>query len=156
MNAIEVKGLTKNFKEVRALNGVTLSVAEGELFGLLGENGAGKTTLIRILSGLVKADGGSARIFGRDIEENRMAVNKTIGVSPQETAVAPNLTVEENLKFFADIYGVSDGECLKQIVEDFKLESVLTRRVKTLSGGWQRRLSIAVALVTKPKLLFLD
>lgn len=156
MNAIEVKGLTKNFKEVRALNGVTLSVAEGELFGLLGENGAGKTTLIRILSGLVKADGGSARIFGRDIGENRMAVNKTIGVSPQETAVAPNLTVEENLKFFADIYGVSDGECLKQIVEDFKLESVLTRRVKTLSGGWQRRLSIAVALVTKPKLLFLD
>ena len=156
MNAIEVKGLTKNFKEVRALNGVTLSVAEGELFGLLGENGAGKTTLIRILSGLVKADGGSARIFGRDIEENRMAVNKTIGVSPQETAVAPNLTVEENLKFFADIYGVNDGECLKQIVEDFKLESVLTRRVKTLSGGWQRRLSIAVALVTKPKLLFLD
>jgi ABC-2 type transport system ATP-binding protein len=155
-NAIELNGLRKSFKAVKALDGVSLTVKEGELFGLLGENGAGKTTLIRILCGLCDKDGGDGKICGLDIVKDREKLRSLIGMSPQETAVAPNLTVAENIRFFADIYGVKDEEYINEIVQTFRLRSAENKRAKTLSGGWQRKLSLAVALICRPKLLFLD
>jgi ABC-2 type transport system ATP-binding protein len=156
MNAIEINDLTKTFKGVKALDGVSLTVKDGELFGLLGENGAGKTTLIRILCGLTDKDGGRGEIYGMDITAEREKLRSIVGISPQETAVAPNLTVAENLRFFADIYGVKDSEYIREIVQTFRLHSVEHKQAKTLSGGWQRKLSLAVALIGRPKLLFLD
>jgi ABC-2 type transport system ATP-binding protein len=155
-NAIELNELKKSFKAVKALDGVSLTVKEGELFGLLGENGAGKTTLIRILCGLCDKDGGEGKIYGMDIVKDRQKLRSIIGVSPQETAIAPNLTVAENIRFFADIYGVKDEEYINEIVQTFRLRSAENKRAKTLSGGWQRKLSLAVALICRPKLLFLD
>ena len=155
MEMIRVEEITKNYKKVRALKGVSLSIEEGELFGLLGVNGAGKTTLIKILSGLSKCDSGKAYIngFGLDqIDE----IKKIIDVSPQETAVAMNLTVKENLEFFQSLYDSKDEEYLDNIVSSFGLEEVLDQKAKTLSGGWQRRLSIAIGLISKPRVLFLD
>lgn len=155
MEIIKVNKITKNYKTVKALDEVSLSIQEGELFGLLGVNGAGKTTLIKILSGLAKANGGDAIVDGhslKDIDD----IKKIIDVSPQETSVAMNLSVRENLVFFQNLYDVVDAEYLNKIVEAFDLAQVLNKRAKTLSGGWQRRLSIAVALISKPKILFLD
>lgn len=155
MEMIKVKNIVKKYKDVNALNDVSLTINEGELYGLLGVNGAGKTTLIKILSGLSKCDSGEAYI-------NRLSLNeidkikKIIDVSPQETSVAMNLTVKENLLFFQKLYDKEDEDYLNHIISSFGLQEVLSRRAKTLSGGWQRRLSIAVSLVSKPKILFLD
>lgn len=156
MKAIETKGMVKDFKSTRALDGVSLSIDEGELFGLLGENGAGKTTLIRILCGLTLPTQGEGKVFGFDCVKDRRLINPIVGISPQETAVAPNLTVRENLDFFAQIYGATDEAYAAWIVETFQLNEVENRRAKTLSGGWQRRLSLAIALIAKPRILFLD
>ena len=154
--SIVVTDLCKDYRNVRALDRVSLTVGRGELFGLLGVNGAWKTTLIKILSGLVSKTSGEATVEGLSVPRDMEKIKEILSVSPQETAIAPNLTVLENLRFFAAVYGKTDEENLRRIISTFSLEEVLNRRAKTLSGGWGRRLSIALALVTEPRVLFLD
>ncbi|MCI6652407.1 MAG: ABC transporter ATP-binding protein [Ruminococcus sp.] len=159
MYAIETKDLCKSYKSLKAVNKLNLKVNEGELFSLLGVNGAGKTTTIKILCGLTKESGGEAFICGKSIDTNRDEIKRIINVSPQETAVAPNLTVRENLELIAGIYGYTGDSLVKrveEVTEQFSLEEVMSQRAKTLSGGWQRRLSIAMAIISEPKVLFLD
>lgn len=159
MYAIETKDLCKSYKSLKAVNKLNLTVNEGELFSLLGVNGAGKTTTIKILCGLTKESGGEAFICGKSIDTNRDEIKRIINVSPQETAVAPNLTVRENLELIAGIYGYTGDSLVKrarEVTEQFSLEEVMSQRAKTLSGGWQRRLSIAMAIISQPKVLFLD
>ena len=156
---IEVKGLRKEYGEKVAVNGISLQVEKGQLFSLLGVNGAGKTTTIRMLMGLSKPTGGDALVMGHSILSELSEVKKISNFSPQETSVAPNLTVRENLEFFAAIYGadkVKKVELADEMIEKFSLSEVEKSKAKTLSGGWQRKLSIAMALITKPEVLFLD
>ena len=155
MEIIKVTNLEKNYKEIKALKGISLSINKGELYGLLGVNGAGKTTLIKILSGLAKKDSGEAVIKGFTLEQMD-EIKKILDISPQETAVALNLTVYENLVFFQELYDKEDKEYLDYVVNALGLEGVLKQRAKTLSGGYQRRLSIAIGLISKPEILFLD
>ena len=155
MEIITVNNICKDYKKLRALNNVSLSINEGELYGLLGVNGAGKTTLLKILSGLTNLTSGEFIISGYN--KNQMdEIKKIIDISPQETAVAKNLTVLENLKFFQELYDKDDSIYLDQIINDLGLTEVLNQRAKTLSGGYQRRLSIALGLISKPKILLLD
>ena len=165
--AIETKGLTKKYKDNVAVNDLNLSIHEGELFALLGVNGAGKTTTIRMLSCLSKPSGGAAAVFGHDVVKASDEVKRSVGISTQDTAVADNLTVEENLRFMAEIYMSEDAGSKKEIkkkidakvegvLKDFSLDEVRSKRAKHLSGGWQRRLSIAMAVISSPKVLFLD
>ena len=156
MSIISIDNLTKHYKTKKALSGISLEIYEGELFGLLGVNGAGKTTLIKILCQLSKKTSGNVVINGFDIEKDAEKIKEIIAVSPQETAIANNLTVKENLEFFANIYGKNNGDTINELINDFDLGEVLSQRAKTLSGGYKRRLSIAVALISKPKILFLD
>ena len=156
MSIIKIENLTKRYKTKKALSNVTLEINEGELFGLLGVNGAGKTTLIKILCLLSKKTSGSVVINGLDIENDAEKIKEIIAVSPQETAIASNLTVKENLEFFANIYSKENSEIINKLINQFDLGDVLSERAKTLSGGYKRRLSIAVALISKPKILFLD
>ena len=159
MNVIETENLVKKFSDTVALNGVNLSVGCGELFGLLGVNGAGKTTLIRILCGLLKPTEGNAFVLGKNVNTDMAEIKKHIAVSPQETSVAPNLTVRENFTFFAQIYGYSAKEAKTKadaLIERFSMEKVADRRAVKLSGGWQRRLSVAATLVSDPEIIFLD
>ena len=157
MTAIKTSALTKKYKDLTAVNSLDLVVDEGELFALLGVNGAGKSTLIKMLSCLAKPTSGDAKIFGHSIITETHEVKKLINVSPQETAVAPNLSVRENLEFIAGIYGAKNPwESASREIEEMGLSSVAGKKAKTLSGGWQRRLSIAMALISEPKLLFLD
>ena len=149
MNAIEIQGLTKRYGPITAVDGLDLTVRQGELFALLGVNGAGKTTTIKMLSCLTRPDDGDARLLGRSVVTDTAAVKNCIGVSPQETAVAPNLTARENLLLMCGVHGLPRQESLAR-------EPVLARRAGKLSGGWQRRLSIAMALVARPEILFLD
>ena len=155
MEIIKVSNIVKNYKDVKALKGVSLSIEEGELYGLLGVNGAGKTTLIKILSGLTKKTSGEAYIKGYSLEEMD-EIKKIVDISPQEVAVANNLTVYENLLFFQDLYNKKDIDYLNMVVEALGLSDVIKKRAKTLSGGYQRRLSIAIGLMSKPEILFLD
>ncbi len=156
-SSIEIKNLCKSFGRLTAVNDLSLDIGSGELFGLLGVNGAGKTTTIRMLSCLTKPSSGDAFLGGKSIVSDSEAVKSIINLSTQETAVAPKLTVKENLEFMAGIYSVSDPKkAVDGVIKDFSLESVLDRKAKTLSGGWQRKVSIAMALVTSPKILFLD
>lgn len=159
MNAIEVKGLTKKYKEKTAVNGIDLEVGEGELFALLGVNGAGKTTTIRMLTCLSEPTAGEAFVKGHNVISDKAAVKSIVGISPQDTAIAENLTVRENLVFMSRIHGFDKektGKRVKEMTEMFGLGEVLDSRAKTLSGGWKRKLSIAMALVGEPELLFLD
>lgn len=159
MNAIETVGLSKTYKGKKALQDLTLTIPHGELFSLLGVNGAGKTTTIKLLSCLVAPTSGSAKVYGRDIEKDAQAVKALLGTSPQETAIGPNLTVRENLEMMAGIYGADRSQAkfkADAMIERFHLDDVASTRAKKLSGGWQRRLSIAMALICEPKLLFLD
>lgn len=159
MQAVVCENLTKKFGDVTALDHANLQVEEGELFGLLGVNGAGKTTLIKILCTLERPTEGEAFVFGNSVVKDADKVKRLIDVSPQETSVALKLTVRENLQFFASLYYKSKEErekVVNEVVEIFSLEEVLDRRAQALSGGWQRRLSIAAALVSHPKALFLD
>lgn len=157
MNAIQTSALTKKYKDLTAVNALDLAIGEGELFALLGVNGAGKSTLIKMLSCLAEPTSGDAKIFGHSIITESHEVKKLINVSPQETAVAPNLSVRENLEFIAGIYGAKNPwESASREIEEMGLSSVAGKKAKTLSGGWQRRLSIAMALISEPKLLFLD
>ncbi len=157
MNAIEIKELTKKYKDFTAVDKLNLSVEKGELFGLLGVNGAGKTTTIKMLSCLAKPTSGTAEILGNDIVSASDEVKKIISISTQETAVAPNLTVRENLEFIAQVYEISDPKAAAdKVIADFSLEEKENSRTKTLSGGWQRKVSIAMALITNPQVLYLD
>ncbi|MBQ2253512.1 MAG: ABC transporter ATP-binding protein [Clostridia bacterium] len=159
MDAIRTVRLTKRYKELVALDGLDLTVKKGELFSLLGVNGAGKTTAIRLLTCLSAPTQGEAFVCGHSVTREQEAVKRLIGVSPQETAVAPNLSVKENLEFLCGVYGLSACErarTVDSLVERFGLASVLKRRAGKLSGGFQRRVSIAMALVGTPEVLFLD
>lgn len=157
MNAIEIKDLRKTYGAVTAVDCLTLSVGEGELFALLGVNGAGKTTTIRMLTGLAAPTGGDALLCGSSIVREPEAVKALSACSPQETAVAPNLTVRENLELMAGIYGVAQPKrAAETMIAEMNLGEVAARRARTLSGGWQRRLSVAMALITGPRVLFLD
>ena len=159
MQAIETTALTTRYGKLPALDRLDLQVHRGELFSLLGVNGAGKTTAIKLLTCLSKPTEGDARVGGHSITKEPDRVKALIGVSPQETAVAPNLTVEENLALICGIHGFSKEKTARRIGElsaQFSLDSVLKRKAGKLSGGWQRRVSIAMALISQPQILFLD
>lgn len=159
MNAIKTINLTKKYKDKIAVNNLNLEIKDGELFSLLGVNGAGKTTTIKMLSCLIKPSSGDAFLLGDSIIKDSSKVKEKINISPQETAIAPNLTTIENLETMARIYGSPKEEAkekAKDMMKKFKLMEVEKSRAKILSGGYQRRLSIAMALITNPKILFLD
>ena len=159
MQAIKTVGLVKQYKDVTAVEKLDLEIRQGELFSLLGVNGAGKTTTIKMLSGLTKPTAGDAFVGGCSILKEPEQVKKLIAVSPQETAGAPNLSVKENLELICGIHGFSKektAEKVRQLSRQFALDSVLKRKAGKLSGGWQRRVSIAMALIGEPKILFLD
>lgn len=155
MNAIETVHLRKEYKDVVAVEDLHLTVAEGELFSLLGINGAGKTTTLKLLSCLTRPTAGDAFLLGKSICKEPSAVKSLLAVSPQETAVAPGLTVYENLELMCGVYGKNKAK-IPEMLTRLGLESVAKRKAGKLSGGWQRRLSIAMALISEPKLLFLD
>ena len=159
MQEIKTMELVKQYKNITAVDKLHLEIKQGELFSLLGVNGAGKTTTIKMLTGLTKPTSGDAFVGGYSIAKESEQVKRLIGVSPQETAVAPNLTVEENLELICGIHEFSKEKTLsktKELSEQFSLETVLKRKAGKLSGGWQRRVSIAMALISEPKILFLD
>ena len=157
--AIKTTGLTKKYKEITAVDDLNLEIKNGELFSLLGVNGAGKTTTIKMLSTLTLPTKGDAVVSGESIISSPNLVKERIGVSPQETAVAPSLSAKENLTLMCDVHGLNKDKAKAKIEELSKaldLESVMNRKAGKLSGGWKRRLSIAMALVSEPKVLFLD
>ncbi len=157
MYAIETNKLTKKFKEKIAVDSIDLKINDGELFALLGTNGAGKTTTMKMLSTLILPSSGEIKIEGLDLIKDRQKIKEILNVSPQETAIAPNLTVKENLEFMAGVYQIpKKEEKINELIKMFKLEEVLKQKAKTLSGGWQRKVSIAIALINEPKILFLD
>ena len=159
MQAIVTTGLTKRYKNLTAVDGLDLTVYKGELFALLGVNGAGKTTAIKMLSCLTSPTQGDALVEGCSIRREAQQVKRHIGVSPQETAVAPNLSVRENLELICGIHGFSREKTrdrVRELTRQFELEQVLERKAGKLSGGWQRRVSIAMALISQPRILFLD
>lgn len=159
MNAIVTEKLTKRYKDVTAVDGLSLSVKKGELFALLGVNGAGKTTAVKMLCGITEPTGGNAWLSGKSIVTELKAVKGIIGVSPQETAVAPNLTVKENLELMCGVHGFSGNvkkQKVRELLKSFGLSDTAGKRASKLSGGWQRRLSIAMALISEPEILFLD
>ena len=157
MYSIETKNLTKKYKDKVAVDNLNLSIKEGELFALLGTNGAGKTTTIKMLSGLILPTSGDIIIEKMDMKKDMFKIKEILNVSPQETAIAPNLTVLENLEFMAGVYDIKDRkQKIDELIKQFKLDEVLKKRAKTLSGGWQRKVSIAIALINDPKILFLD
>ena len=156
MDIITIDNVCKKYKAKKALDNVSLTIKKGELFGLLGINGAGKTTLIKILCGLTRKTSGTIMINNFNLDKDIDRIKEIIDISPQETSVANNLTVKENLEFFANIYNNNVANTINDIVDIFNLNEVLNQRAKTLSGGYKRRLSIAIALISKPKILFLD
>ena len=158
-NAIEINNLTKRYRDLVAVDHLCLDVCEGELFSLLGVNGAGKTTTIKMLCCLTAPDEGDACLLGHSIKTDAAAVKQLIAVSPQETAVAPNLTVRENLALMCGVHGFDTDKRNAKIAELtalLGLEHILSKKAGKLSGGWQRRLSIAMALISEPRILFLD
>lgn len=159
MEAIEIVKLSKCFDKKKAVDDLNLSIKQGELFALLGMNGAGKTTIIRMLSCLIPPTNGNAYLLGDSIISDKQKVKEKINLSPQETAVAINLTVQENLEFMAQIYGENKKRAKQKAVDlmnQFGLVAIRNTKTRVLSGGMQRRLSLAMALITEPKILFLD
>jgi ABC-2 type transport system ATP-binding protein len=159
MEAIRTEGLTKRYDDVVAVDRLDLSVSEGELFSLLGINGAGKTTTIKMLCGLVRPTEGDAFLHGKSMVKEPSSVKSILAVSPQETAVALGLTVQENLELMCGVHGIvgeKKRERMEEVVRRLGLEAVMRKKAGKLSGGWQRRLSIAMALISEPKILFLD
>lgn len=159
MQAIKTTALVKQYKKRTAVDQLNLEIAQGELFSLLGVNGAGKTTIIKMLSCLTKPTGGDAVVGGYSITKEPEQVKRLIGVSPQETAVAPNLTVKENLELICGVHGFSKEKTeakLRTLSKQFSLDEILLQKAGKLSGGWQRRVSIAMALISEPQILFLD
>lgn len=154
---IKINNLTKKYKDKLAVDNLNLEIKAGELFSLLGTNGAGKTTTIKMLSTLILPTSGEVEINNLDLVKDSSKIKEIINISPQETAVASNLTVLENLYFMAGIYQIPNKEDkIKELIKLFKLEEVLKQKAKTLSGGYQRKLSIAISLINDPKILFLD
>lgn len=154
---IKINNLTKKYKDKLAVDNLNLEIKAGELFSLLGTNGAGKTTTIKMLSTLILPTSGEVEINNLDLVKDSSKIKEIINISPQETAVASNLTVLENLYFMAGIYQIPNKEDkIKELIKLFKLEEVLKQKAKTLSGGYQRKLSIAISLINNPKILFLD
>ena len=159
MDGIAAMGLTKRYGDLTAVDALTVTIAAGERFALLGVNGAGKTTTMRMLSCLARPTAGDALVGGKSVVREPGAVKARIGLSPQETAVAPNLTAEENLLFMAGVHGMGKADArarTDELTEALGLGQISRRRAGKLSGGWQRRLSIAMALISRPKVLFLD
>lgn len=157
MYEIETFELTKEFKNKVAVNKLNLNIKKGELFSLLGTNGAGKTTTIKMLTTLIEPTSGNIKISGLDSKVNKQKIRERINVSPQETAIALNLSVKENLEFMAGIYQIENSkERINELINMFNLNEVLNKKAKTLSGGWQRRVSIAISLINNPQILFLD
>ena len=159
MQAIQTTALSKRYGKLTAVDGLALSVGQGELFSLLGVNGAGKTTTIKMLTCLTRPTAGDALVGGFSITKEPDRVKALIGVSPQETAVAPNLSVKENLELICGIHGFSREKTkskIEELTHQFALDEVLNRRAGKLSGGWQRRVSIVMALIGEPQILFLD
>lgn len=159
MNTIKTAKLTKLYKDIAAVDRLDLEIMQGELFSLLGVNGAGKTTTIKMLSCLTIPTAGEAFVNGYSVTQNTLQVKQSISVSPQETAVAPNLSVKENLELMCGIHGLSKEKCqakINELAEKFQLRDILAKKAGKLSGGWQRRVSIAMALVNEPSVLFLD
>lgn len=159
MEAIRTEQLTKRYKSLTAVDRLTLTVHRGELFALLGVNGAGKSTAIRMLSCLTRPTSGDAWLLGHSVVTETAAVKRLIGVSPQETAVAPHLSVRENLELMCGVHGFSREkrrQRTEELSETLGLSQVLGKQAGRLSGGWQRRLSIAMALIGEPEILFLD
>ena len=159
MDAIRIEGLTKKYKDIVAVDNLNLSVHKGELFSLLGVNGAGKTTAIKMLSCLTRPTSGDAFLNGKSISKDTAAVKSLIAVSPQETAVAPGLSVQENLELMCGVHGFTkekQNAKISELTDLLGLESVSKKKAGKLSGGWQRRLSIAMALISEPEILFLD
>ena len=159
MTAIMLDNLTKKYRDVVAVDGLSLTIEEGELFSLLGINGAGKTTTIKMLSCLTKPTSGDAFLHGKSIIRDPNDIKSIIAVSPQETAIAPGLTALENLQLMCGVHGISNEKSasrIKELTNLLALDSIINRKAGKLSGGWQRRLSIAMALISEPKILFLD
>ncbi len=159
MTAIKTDGLRKQYKDLVAVDRLELEIEDGELFSLLGTNGAGKTTTIKMLSCLIEPTDGDAFLYGKSIVSQAQAAKELIGISPQETAIAMGLTVKENLELMCGVHGFQKEKTaakLRDLTEEFRLFGVLDKRAGKLSGGWQRRLSIAMALIGEPKILFLD
>lgn len=159
MNAIKIENLTKRYRDVVAVDGLSLCIEEGELFSLLGVNGAGKTTTIKMLSCLTSPTDGDAYLLDKSVRKDPAAVKNLIAVSPQETAIAPGLSARENLELMCGVHGFAKEKRnakIKELTELLGLDSVVMRKAGKLSGGWQRRLSIAMALISEPKILFLD
>ena len=159
MQAIKTMELVKRYKNLTAVDGLNLEIQHGELFSLLGVNGAGKTTTMKMLSCLTLPTAGDAEVGGYSVTKEPDQVKRLIGVSPQETAVAPNLSVKENLELICGIHGFSKEKTIARIEklsQQFDLDAVLQRKAGKLSGGWQRRVSIAMALISEPQILFLD
>ena len=159
MLAVKTTKLTKRYKDLTAVDSLDLEVAQGELFSLLGVNGAGKTTTIRMLCCLAKATSGEACVMGKNCDKDKEDVKSIVGISPQDTAVAPRLTVRENLMFMCRVYGFDKQKCVQrtsELISKFGMQKVADSRAKTLSGGWKRKLSIAMALIGEPQVLFLD
>ena len=159
MDAIVIKNLTKRYRDVVAVDNLSLSIKEGELFSLLGVNGAGKTTTVKMLSCLTESSEGDAYLLGKSIRTDAAAVKSFIALSPQKTAVAPRLSSRENLELICGAYGFDRDKTemkIKELTSLLGLGSIIDRRAGKLSGGWQRRLSIAMALISEPKILFLD
>ncbi len=159
MDAIRIEGLTKKYKDIVAVDNLNLSVHKGELFSLLGVNGAGKTTTIKMLSCLTQPTSGDAFLNGKSINKDTAAVKSLIAVSPQETAIAPGLSVQENLELMCGVHGFTkekQNAKISELTNLLGLESVSKKKAGKLSGGWQRRLSIAMALISEPEILFLD
>lgn len=157
--AIVVTGLSKQYPDKTAVDSISFSVDKGSIFSLLGVNGAGKTTTIKMLCGLTRPTGGEAYVLSRSIHTELDEVKKLVNISPQDTSVASRLTVRENLEFIAGIYGADrkkQREKADEMIQYFHLQEVADRRAKVLSGGWQRKLSIAMALITEPQIIFLD
>ena len=159
MYAIRTADLTKKYKDIVAVDQLNLQVKKGELFSLLGVNGAGKTTTIKMLSCLTQPTSGDAFLNGKSICKESAAIKSMIAVSPQETAVAPGLSVRENLELMCGVHGFTNDKQnakIAELTELFGFETVLKKKAGKLSGGWQRRLSIAMALISEPEILFLD
>ncbi len=159
MLAIKTNNLTKKYKDKIVVDNLNLTVKKGEMYALLGVNGTGKSTTIKMLSCLIKPTSGDAELLGKSIIADETAVKQIISVSPQETSVAPNLTVRENLEFIAGVFGFSKADAVakaQNMIEDFDMTEIAKSKAKTLSGGWQRRLSIAMALISEPEVIFLD
>lgn len=159
MISISIRNLTKKYKTITAVDNLSLDINEGEFLGLLGFNGAGKTTTIKMLCGLITPTSGDAFIYDKSIVGNMDDIKSFVNISPQETAIAPNLTVYENLVFIAEVYGYKKEEAnskAEDMMKKFNLEDRRKSKAKKLSGGLMRRLSIAMALISEPKILFLD